>query len=315
MKIVHTPVLKAQVVTHLAPANEKGLLIDATLGEGGHAELFLESFPEIRILGIDADASILEQAKRRLNRFGDRVLFFNSWFNLFFKDYPEEFGRPDSILFDLGISLFHFDTAERGFSFNKNGPLDMRLEQTLEISAADIVNHYPEDELANLLYEYGEERYSRRIAKAIVTERDRASITSTDDLKRIVWKAVPDSYRHRRLHPATKTFQALRIAVNGELARLQSALRYAFRILKPQGRMGVISFHSLEDRMVKQFFKHKSRSCTCPPEWPVCRCGGEPLGRLITKKPLEPTQEEVSANKASRSAKLRVIEKLKEEEV
>jgi len=315
VNIIHIPVLKDEVYSLLKPEQSDELLIDATVGEGGHAEMFLEKNHRLTVVGIDADAGILKKAESRLSRFGKRVELYNRWFNLFFKEYPEDMKRPDKILFDLGISSYHYEESLKGFTFQKNEPLDMRLEKDLEISAADIINQYPEEELADLIYEYSEERYSRRIARAIVAERAEQPIETTDRLENIIWKAVPEKYRHLKIHPATRTFQALRIAVNGELARLKSGLQSAFSVLGLGGRIGVITFHSLEDRIVKYFFREKSRSCTCPPEWPICKCGEKKIAQLINKKPIRPSEEEVAHNSASRSAKLRVIEKIDEEEL
>jgi len=310
MDIVHYPVMQKEVLEYLKPASPDGLLIDATLGEGGHSELFLKTYPSLSVVGVDADPSIMAVARERLSPFGERVRFFNMWFNTFFKEYPLGDERPDLILFDLGISVFHYERSKRGFSFQKDEPLDMRIGSDLELSAKDIVNEYPERELSDLLFLYGEEQYARRIAKAIVTQRKLAPITTTKQLAELIYSAVPEHYRHERIHPATRSFQALRIAVNGELARLEAALRASYHVLKVGGRIGVISFHSLEDRQVKQFFKDLSKSCTCPPEWPICTCGGIKHAQLITPKALKPTEQEVASNSPSRSAKFRVIEKL-----
>lgn len=314
MDVVHTSVMRNEVLEYLEPVSREGLLVDATLGEGGHAEMFLQAFPGMRVVGLDADRRILEVAKSRLDRFGDRVRFYNAWFNTFFREYPLGDERPDAILFDLGISTFHYERSTGGFSFRRDEKLDMRLSADLETSARDIVNEYPEEELRRIFGEYGEERYSGRIAKAIVTKRRDAAIESTGDLAEVIAGAVPGSYRHGRIHPGTRCFQALRIAVNGELARLDPALRYAFSELRPGGRMAVISFHSLEDRIVKHFFREKAQACTCPPETPICKCGGVPAVDILTKKPLRPTEDEIDSNAASRSAKLRVVEKKRDEE-
>jgi 16S rRNA (cytosine1402-N4)-methyltransferase len=313
VKSIHRPVLTEQVFELLCPAEEQRLMIDGTVGEGGHAELFLSRCPHLHLIGLDADGSILERAEKRLSPYLDRVELYTSWFNKFFKSYPARHDRPDIILLDLGISTYHYEESQRGFSFQKDELLDMRLDSSLETSAADIVNEYPVEELANLIFEYGEERYSRRIASAIQKYREEKAVKTAQELRDIIWNAVPAKYRHARIHPATRTFQALRIAVNGELARLRAGLSDGFSILKPGGRMGVISFHSLEDRMVKQFFKQKNQACTCPPEWPVCKCGGVRLGKIITKKPVVPGEEEKHHNRPSRSAKFRVIEKLQDE--
>ena len=315
MDISHKSVLKKEVLDLLAPRGAGELLIDCTLGEGGHSESFLSSFPDLKVVGLDADENIQAIARKRLADYGERIRFFNVWFNTFFREYPLGDERPDSILFDLGISVYHYEKSGKGFSFSKDELLDMRLEPGLEISAADIVNNYPEEELADLIYEFGEERYSRRIARAIVRVRSLEKITNTKQFADIIWHSVPSNYRYGRLHPGTRTFQALRIAVNGELARLQSALSSALSVLKPGGRMGVISFHSLEDRIVKHYFREKNKSCTCPPEWPICKCGGKPVVRVLTKKAVRPSESEIQENPPSRSAKFRVIEKLMDEEL
>ncbi len=310
--IVHVPVMAEEVLEYLAPDEEGGLLVDCTMGEGGHSELFLRKFPDLKVIGLDADSTIQGVAKKRLAPFGERVRFYNTWFNAFFKDYPLGGERPTRILFDLGISVYHFERSGRGFTFRADEPLDMRLDGSLETTAADIVNDYPEDQLADIFYHYGEERYSRRIAAAVVRARAEEEITNTERLEKIIWQAVPVPYRKGRLHPATRSFQALRIAVNGELVRLEQALEYALRRLAPGGKMGVISFHSLEDRIVKRFFQGKNKTCTCPENWPMCKCEGEPIVSILTKKPLVPTRAEIEANGPSRSAKFRVARKMKE---
>ncbi|WP_319477464.1 16S rRNA (cytosine(1402)-N(4))-methyltransferase RsmH [Marispirochaeta aestuarii] len=310
--IVHVPVMSREVLEYLAPEKNDALLVDCTMGEGGHSELFLQKYPDLKVVGLDADAAIQDIAKKRLAPYAPRVRFFNTWFNLFFKDYPLGGERPNLILFDLGISVFHFEKGERGFTFRADEPLDMRLDTSLETTAADIVNEYPEEQLANILYHYGEERYSRRIAAAVVRARAVKPLASSKALEEVIWKAVPDKYRRGRIHPATRCFQALRIAVNGELARLEQALEYALRVLAPGGRMGVISFHSLEDRIVKHFFLGKNKTCTCPEDWPMCKCEGEPIVSILTKKPLVPDEEEKHNNPPSRSAKFRVARKMKE---
>ena len=310
MDIVHTSVLKEEVLTYLSPEKPDELFIDGTMGEGGHSELFLSRFPEIRVIGLNADARILAKAKERLAPFGDRVRFENQWFDEFFSNYSPEAERPSLILLDLGISMFHYESSGRGFSFQKNEALDMRLSEGLEISAADVVNSYPESELADLIYTLSDEGFSRRIARSIVEVRKSKRISTTAELADIVRAAVPGKFRHGRIHPATKTFQALRIAVNGELERLTSVLASAVEVLLPGGRIGVISFHSLEDRIVKRFFREKNKSCTCPPNAPMCICEGKALLSLLTRKPVMPGEEEIRSNPASRSSKLRVARKL-----
>ena len=214
------------------------------------------------------------------------------------------------ILFDLGISVFHYEKSERGFSFRYDEKLDMRLNPLSETSAADLVNDLPEEKLADLIYLYGEEKLSRRIAKAIVEARKGGRIESSKALAEIIWNAVPGNYRYGPIHPATRTFQALRIAVNSELKRLPGALNAAFNDLKVGGKMGVITFHSLEDRIVKNYFRNLGKKCVCPPEVAICRCGGQQCAEILTHKPVVPTAEEIKDNSPSRSAKLRVIRKL-----
>ena len=309
LEIVHTPVLRDEILEYLAPPDSRGTMIDGTLGEGGHSLAFLERFPAINLIGLDADETVIEIAANRLAAYSDRVEFRNVWFNQFFSDYPESLPRPTVILLDLGISIFHYERSGRGFSFLKDEVLDMRLNPHLETSALDIVNDYPENEIADLIYKYGEERYSRRIAREIVRSRSESAIESTTGLSDIIQRSVPAEYRHGRIHSATRTFQALRIAVNGEIIRLEQALGTAFEILEPGGRIGVVSFHSLEDRLVKHFFRNLERDCICPPDWPECRCDVKRLLSVVTRRPIRPTDKEIEHNPPSRSAKLRVAEK------
>lgn len=316
MEIVHTPVLLQECLKWLSPENEpfadNALMIDSTLGEGGHTNAFLSTYKNLRVIGLDADASIQKRAKERLAPFGERIHFYNTWFNDFYANYPENEAHPDIILFDLGISVFHYERSGRGFSFRYDEPLDMRLNAASEESAADIVNNYDEEKLANLIYLYGEEKYSRRIAKAIVEARRGQNIESSKALADIIYNAVPGQYRHGNIHPATRTFQALRIAVNSELKRLPEAIQNAFNVLNVGGKLGVITFHSLEDRIVKNYFRNLGKQCVCPPELPSCVCGGSPCADVLTRKPLIPTEEEVAVNSPSRSAKLRVVRKLRD---
>ncbi|MCR4953587.1 MAG: 16S rRNA (cytosine(1402)-N(4))-methyltransferase RsmH [Treponema sp.] len=314
MEIVHTPVLLKECLEYLSPIGEpyesKALMIDSTLGEGGHTYNFLSKYKNLSIVGLDADCVIQATAKERLAEFGDRVHFYNGWFNDFYANYPAEYDKPDLILFDLGISVFHYEKSERGFSFRYDEKLDMRLNAGSEKSAADLVNELPEEKLADLIYLYGEEKLSRRIASAIVNARRGGKIESSKALAEIIWNAVPANYRYGQIHPATRTFQALRIAVNGELKRLPLAIHSAFNCLKPGGKMGVITFHSLEDRIVKNYFRNLGKQCVCPPEVAVCRCGGNACAEILTRKPVCPTEEEIKTNSPSRSAKLRVVRKI-----
>ena len=316
MEIVHTPVLLNECLDYLSPIGESfeknALMIDSTLGEGGHSFNFLSKFENLKIVGLDADKVIQAKARERLACFGQRMNFFNGWFNDFYANYPSEYEKPNLILFDLGISVFHYEKSDRGFSFRYDEKLDMRLNAESEKSAADLVNELSESELADMIYLYGEEKLSRRIAKAIVDARSGGKIESSKALAEIIWNCVPANYRYGQIHPATRTFQALRIAVNGELKRLPKALSDAFACLKPGGKMGVITFHSLEDRIVKNYFRNLGKQCVCPPEVAVCRCGGSECAEILTRKPICPTEEEIKANSPSRSAKLRVIRKIKD---
>ena len=314
MEVTHTPVLLEETVQYLAPRSGAELMVDATMGEGGHSHAFLSRFPDLKVIGVDADNAIQAIAKERLAGFGDRVHFYSGWSQAFFAEYPAELKRPDTILADLGVSLFHYEKSGRGFSFRKDETLDMRLDVSDGVSAAELLARLPEKELADLLYNNAGERFSRRIARVIAGERQNGTITTTVALAELVEQAVPAKYRHGPIHPATRTFQALRIAVNGELSRLPDLLEGALRVLEPGGRLGVISFHSLEDRIVKQFFRMKNKNCTCPPEAPICKCEGRRSINILTRKGVAPADAEIERNPPSRSARLRVVEKILDED-
>jgi 16S rRNA (cytosine1402-N4)-methyltransferase len=313
MEAVHTPVLLEETIRYLGPRKDGELMVDATLGEGGHSFAFLSRFPELRVIGLDADPAIQDVARERLRGFGDRVQLYNCWSHGFFAEYPSELKRPDTILIDLGVSLFHYEKGGRGFSFRYDEPLDMRIDTSTGLSASELISRLSEKDLADLLYNNAEERYSRRIAKAIAEAKAGGAISSSVALSEIVERAVPPSYRHGPAHPATKTFQALRIAVNSELSKLPDLLEGALRVLEAGGRLGVISFHSLEDRIVKNFFREKNKDCICPPEEPICRCGGQRVVTLLSRKGVPPSEEEIRANPPSRSARLRAVEKILDE--
>ena len=295
----------------MAPPKAGALLIDATQGEGGHSLAFLSQFPDLKLIGIDADPDIQAKARERLAPYGERVQFYRGWSHDFFAEYPGEEKRPDLILMDLGVSLFHYESGRRGFSFRYHEPLDMRIDQSSGLSAAELIQRLPENELADLIFAYGEERYSRRIARAI--KEAQGVLEDSAHLAELITGAVPAPYRHGPIHPATRTFQALRIAVNGELSRLEDLLEAAFRVLEVGGRLGVISFHSLEDRIVKNFFREKNRDCICPPNAPICKCRGQRTLNILAKKGIKASEEEIQRNPPSRSARLRVIEKLLDE--
>jgi 16S rRNA (cytosine1402-N4)-methyltransferase len=307
-------VLLAEVLEALEP-RRGGLFVDCTVGMGGHSEALLDAGEGVSLLGLDRDARSLELAAARLARFGERFVPVHADF----RDLAEVLSRrvpgtrPAGILADLGISSHQLDDPERGFSFAHDGPLDMRMDRSTGRTAADLVNELAEEELADLIYENGEERASRRIARAICRAREDARIATTARLAEIVARASGVPRHRQRIHPATRTFQALRIAVNGELDRLGDFLRDAVNALAaPAGRIAVIAFHSLEDRVVKQSFKVLSGQCTCPPGFPVCRCGAKRLVRIVTPKPIVPSEREVEANPRARSARMRVVERVEE---
>ncbi len=311
MEIQHTSVMPREVLEHLEPINADGIFIDCTLGEGGHSEKILNAFPQVRLAAIDADSQIMAKAKERLKRFHGRSEFFLMYFDEFFSDYPLE-EPAHRILFDLGISVFHYAESGRGFSFLKDETLDMRLDPSRGRPLSAVLADIPERELMHVLFDYGEERYSRRIASAIVRARAESDILSSAQLAGIIESAVPAQYRRGRIHAATRSFQALRILVNSELDRIRPALENAFTRLEVGGRIGVISFHSLEDRIVKHLMREYAKSCICPPEMPMCECGGKPLAKLPFRKALGPSDDEVIQNPPSRSAKFRVMEKLRD---
>ena len=304
--LLHVSVLLDEALQYLA-VQPGGRYVDCTLGAGGHARAIMHaSAPGGLLLGIDADPHAVEFAKDTLNEYTDSVQLVNANF----RELKMTAGRANfipvhGVLFDLGISSMQLAQADRGFSFQSEAPLDMRFSEKQSMSAADIVNDFREEELANLIWEFGEERFSRRIARAIVTARP---LATTTQLANVISRAQPD--RHSRIHPATRTFQALRIAVNDELSSLTSALEQARDILGEGGRLVVISFHSLEDRIVKQFMQRESRDCVCPPEQPSCTCNHVATLRILTKRPVTPSADEAARNPRSRSARLRAAERI-----
>jgi 16S rRNA (cytosine1402-N4)-methyltransferase len=298
-------------VLALAAVADGDFVVDGTTGEGGHSELFLERHPGCRLLCLDADEAIQAKAKSRLGVFGGRVEFEHGWFDEVFGSWGRV-ERPQVVLLDLGISVYHYEESGRGFSFRGDEALDMRLDPSAGESAADAVNSWSEEELARVIWTYGEESLSRRIARKIVEARKGERIETAKQLADRIWEAVPPAARHGRIHPATKTFQALRIAVNGELERLERVLNSAFRVLVPGGRFCVITFHSLEDRAVKTFFRAQAKDCICGPEVARCQCGGQPLAEDLTRHPRVAGEAEVDLNPPSRSAKLRAVRKLRE---
>ncbi len=292
LSTLHQPVMLAEVLEglHIAPGK---VFLDGTLGFGGHAEAILKAADAtVKLIGLDRDANALASAKQRLTSYGERIMYFHTSFQHFDEAIEQtQLGQVDGMLLDLGVSSPQLDKSERGFSFRQAGPLDMRMDQSLSTTAADIVNTYPENELADILYQLGDERLSRRYARAIVEARQQQLITTTEQLENIIWKATPSRSRHGRLHPATRSFQALRIHVNQELTELDNFLSKFLSFLKPGGRIAIISYHSLEDRRVKQCFRQAKQHKQL---------------ELISKKPLVPTEEEINSNPRARSAKLRI---------
>jgi 16S rRNA (cytosine1402-N4)-methyltransferase len=302
----HVPVLLDEVVTGMQ-VEPGGRYIDATVGGGGHAaEILAASAPDGMLLGLDRDPAALKVANDRLTAYGGRFeLVHTSFAHLGEVAQAHDFAPVGGVLFDLGLSSLQLADAKRGFSFTVDGPLDMRFDPTSGgPTAADLVNNLSAEALADILYEYGEETQSRRIARAIVEARP---IHTTRELVEVIERAV--GRRRGRLHPATLTFQALRIAVNEELKALKVALPQAVELLEAGGRLAVIAFHSLEDRIVKRFVRRESKDCICPPELPICTCDHEASLNVITRKPIRPTEEEVAANPRSRSARLRIAER------
>jgi 16S rRNA (cytosine1402-N4)-methyltransferase len=301
----HIPVLYHEVLQLLRPQPD-GRYLDATLGAGGHTAGILQaSAPTGRVLAFDRDPEAIAFARQQLAPYGDRVTYVNASYTAMAHLAPANgFTALDGILFDLGLSSRQLDDAGRGFSFMKDGPLDMRFDPTQGETAADLVNNLSEAELADIFWKYGEERRSRRLAREIVNNRPFASTRQLADFVAVQVKG------RERIHPATRIFQALRIATNHELKAVETGIPAAIELLKPGGRIAVISFHSLEDRFVKQLFRRLSQGCTCPPRQPICTCGGAATLRLITRKAVKASEEEMQQNPRSRSARLRAAEKM-----
>ncbi len=310
MSEYHAPIMVEEVLSLLAP-ERGGIFVDGTLGGGGHAEAVLKKLPPSgRLYGIDRDGEAIAEATKRLSLFGERFRALRgNFFDMTTLLKEQGVDKVDGILMDLGVSSHQLDAAERGFSYHNEAPLDMRMDDTAAFSAYDVVNAYPAERLATILREYGEERYAMRIANAIERARQKAPIASTTELADIVKAATPAQNRWEGQHPARRAFQAIRIEVNGELEGLEKALADAVELLNPGGRLCVITFHSLEDRIAKQTFKALENPCTCPPKAPICTCNKEPVVRILTKKPVIAGEEELKDNARSRSAKLRAVEK------
>lgn len=309
---IHKPILWREIVDIIDSSLKKGdgILADCTLGEGGHSEILLKLFPELKVTGFERDAAILERARERLSSCGERVRFVNSNFSMMDSVFAGD-ERPDYILYDFGISSWHFDSSGRGFAFASDEPLDMNLDGS-GVNARDVVNRYPEKELNRIFREYGEEKWAARIAMVICERRLQAPIETTGQLASIVMAAIPRKFHVKNIHPATRVFQALRIEVNRELEAIEKGLAAGFGVLAQGGVMMTISFHSLEDRIAKNFFRRMKDGCLCGREPQNCLCHNGSFAEVLTKKPVTPQDDEISWNNRSRSAKLRAIVKLRD---
>ena len=307
----HRPVLLDECLEALA-IRPDGIYVDGTLGRAGHSlEILRRLGPKGRLIGVDRDETAIQAAQERLAEFAGRFTLVHSNFSRI-GEILDELGirQVDGMLFDLGVSSPQLDEAERGFSYLQDAPLDMRMDRSAALTARDVVNTWSYEELRRILFAYGEERYAPAIARAMVRQREQQAIETTGELTELIKKAMPPAALREKQHPAKRSFQAIRIAVNGELEELEPMLQAAVEHLAVGGRLAVISFHSLEDRIIKKTFQQLATGCTCPPEFPVCVCGKKPRIRLVSRKPITATQAELTYNPRARSAKLRVAEKL-----
>ena len=305
----HDPVLAERVAEFLVPALDRGgVVVDATLGRCGHAQRLLDEAPRCFLVGIDRDPEAVEAARSHLAPYGDRIALVRDNFESL-TSILERLGIASvrGVLFDLGVSSPQLDREERGFGYRQRGPLDMRMDPSESLTAHEVVNLYQEKELARVIRRYGEERFAGRIAAAIVRQRP---IAATDDLAEVIKDAIPAPARRTGGHPARRTFQALRIEVNRELQALEKALPAAVDASEAGGRIVAISYHSLEDRIVKTVFRDEARGCVCPPDFPVCVCGAEASLRVLTRRPLRPSEQEIDRNPRARAAKLRAAERI-----
>ncbi len=311
MEFKHTSVLLDETIQALN-IKPGGIYLDGTLGGGGHAYEVCKRLNENGCFyGIDQDASAIEAATKRLEKFGDKVTIFrNNYCNAKALLQEKGIAGVDGILLDLGVSSYQLDTVERGFTYKYDTPLDMRMDQRQKLTARDIVNDYDESSLYRMIKDYGEDQFAKNIAKHIVQARSVKPIETTFELNAIIKAAIPAKMRAVGGHPSKRTFQAIRIECNHELDVLKDSLEDLVNLLNPQGRLCIITFHSLEDRIVKNFFRTMENPCTCPPEFPVCVCGKIPYGKAVPRKPVLPSQKELEANSRSKSAKLRTFERI-----
>lgn len=310
MEFKHISVLLDESI-HGLNIKPDGIYADGTLGGGGHSfEIAKRLTSGGRLIGIDRDKEAVEAAKKRLETFGN-VTYVHSNYNEI-KNILESLNidKIDGAIIDLGVSSYQLDCAERGFSYMEDAPLDMRMDKDSPFSAYNVVNEYSKEELTKIFYEYGEEKFSKRVAELICESRKNSPVKTTLELVEIIKKAIPEKFRQKGSHPAKRVFQAIRIEVNSELEPLKKALEDFFEILSPGARFCVITFHSLEDRIVKQTFASFAKGCICPKDFPICVCGNKPRAKVITSKPILPSEEEIEFNKRSKSAKLRICEKL-----
>lgn len=310
IKFSHVSVLLYECIEGL-DIKPDGIYVDGTAGGGGHSYEIASRLTTGKLIAIDRDDEAIAAASARLAPFGERALVVKSNYSDV-KSVLESLGieKIDGLLLDLGVSSYQLDTAERGFSYNADAPLDMRMDTSSPFSAYNVVNEYSEQELKKVIYNYGEERFAPRIASAIVKYREKKPIETTGELVSIIKSAIPAAAREGGHHPAKRTFQAIRIEVNGELAIIEPTIKDAVEMLKPGGRVSIITFHSLEDRIVKQTYADLASGCTCPKNFPVCVCGKKPAVKVVSRKPILPSAEELEVNPRSRSAKLRVAEKI-----
>lgn len=306
----HFPVMLGECIEALN-VKPDGIYVDGTLGGGGHSEQIVKRLKDGRLICIDRDTEAISAASKRLEAYKDKIIFVHDNFENI-KNIVSSLGidKIDGAMFDLGVSSYQLDTAERGFSYNLDAPLDMRMDSGASLSAYDVVNRYSEDEIKRILWEYGEENNAPRIAREIIKRRSEKPIETTFELVDIIKSVAPKKELISGHHPAKQTFQAIRIEVNGELSVIAPTIEDTVSILNKGGRIAVITFHSLEDRAVKQVFARLEKGCTCPPDFPVCVCGKKPQVKLLSRKPILPTEEELSLNRRSHSAKLRSAEKI-----
>ncbi len=309
---VHYPVFYREILCQVSELKDVGCrtFVDCTTGEGGHSSLLLENFSEIKLICFERDPQILEIAKSRLAEHGNRVTFINDNFSNIKLYFENSINDLSGILYDFGISSYHFDSSKRGFTFREDQPLDMRLDPKVKYTAADIINTFPEREMTDIFYKYGEERWSKKIVLDICRIRETDKILTAKALADIVLKSIPRKFHVKNIHPATRIFQALRIYVNSELSAIEESLKDSWKYLSPGGRIMAISFHSLEDRITKTIFRNLSKGCWCDENSEICMCDRIPRVKLITKRPILPGEEEMAENNRSRSAKLRICEKI-----